>query len=81
LYKLNCGDAMIIREEYYKKIDPFIGKPVIKIISGMRRSGKSSFMKMLLNRFLEQGVKKKEYYLYKQRLNGIRFYQRLFGSS
>ena len=50
---------MIIREEYYKKIDPFIGKPVIKIISGMRRSGKSSFMKMLLNRFLEQGVKKK----------------------
>ncbi len=51
---------MIIREEYFAKIDPFVCKPVIKIITGIRRSGKSSFMKMLIDRFHESGVKKND---------------------
>ncbi|MCG2759843.1 MAG: ATP-binding protein, partial [Candidatus Delongbacteria bacterium] len=51
---------MIIREEYFSKIEPFINKPVIKIISGMRRSGKSTFMKMLADRFIENGSDKKD---------------------
>jgi len=50
---------MIIREDYFKKIDPFMGKPVVKIISGMRRSGKSTFMKMLIDRLIESGINKK----------------------
>jgi len=51
---------MIIREEYFTKIDPFVCKPVIKVITGIRRSGKSSFMKMLIDRFHESGVKKND---------------------
>ena len=51
---------MIIREEYLKKIEPFIDKPVIKIITGMRRSGKSTFLKMLSGRLTEKGTKKNE---------------------
>jgi uncharacterized protein len=36
------------REEYLKKISGFINKPVIKVITGLRRSGKSSFLKLLI---------------------------------
>jgi len=46
---------MIEREDYYTKIDPFIEKPIIKVISGIRRSGKSTFMKMLMNRLINNG--------------------------
>ena len=35
---------------------PFIQKPVIKIITGMRRVGKSTLMQMMENHLLEQGV-------------------------
>lgn len=31
----------IIREKYISKIKPFINKPVLKILTGMRRVGKS----------------------------------------
>ncbi len=55
---IKLGADMIVREHYCKKIDPFVGKPVIKVISGMRRSGKSTFMKMLIDRLIESGVSK-----------------------
>ncbi len=34
---------MIVREQYIKKIQPFMDKPVVKVITGIRRSGKSEF--------------------------------------
>ncbi len=35
------GDcAMILRERYMKRIRPFIGSDLIKVMTGMRRSGK-----------------------------------------
>lgn len=48
---------MFIRESYLTNIEPFINKPVVKIISGMRRSGKSTFMKMLMGKLGKSGVK------------------------
>ena len=30
---------MIIRQEYLDRIQPFIGKPVIKAVTGLRRVG------------------------------------------
>ena len=39
---------MFNRKTYLDKIEPFIGKPVIKIFSGVRRSGKSTLMKLLI---------------------------------
>ena len=47
---------MIKRELYLKKIRSFIDKPVIKVITGMRRSGKSVLLKMLREEFLERGI-------------------------
>jgi predicted AAA+ superfamily ATPase len=40
---------MLIRNEYLQKIRPFIGKDVIKVITGLRRSGKSVIMEQLRN--------------------------------
>jgi len=48
---------MFIRESYLTNIEPFINKPVVKIISGMRRSGKSTFMKMLMSKLKKNGVR------------------------
>ncbi|MCU0461036.1 MAG: AAA family ATPase, partial [Bacteroidales bacterium] len=50
---------MIKREKYLKKIRPFIGKPVIKVITGIRRCGKSTFLKMLIEELKEQGTNSK----------------------
>ena len=38
---------MIQRELYLKKVRPFIGTDVIKVITGMRRSGKSVFLELI----------------------------------
>jgi len=50
---------MIEREQYFEKITPFVNKPVIKIITGIRRCGKSTFLKMFIDRMLKEGGKKK----------------------
>jgi predicted AAA+ superfamily ATPase len=51
---------MFIRESYLNNIEPFINKPVVKIISGMRRSGKSTLMKMLIDKLEKSGVNKSD---------------------
>ena len=38
---------MLIREQYLKQIRPFIGTDVIKVITGMRRSGKSVILEQI----------------------------------
>lgn len=38
---------MIIREDYLSKIRPFIGKDVIKVLTGLRRSGKSVLLEQI----------------------------------
>lgn len=47
---------MIKRELYLKKIRNFIDKPVIKVITGMRRSGKSMILKLISQELLERGI-------------------------
>lgn len=45
------------RNTYLTRITPFIGKPVIKVITGMRRVGKSCFLRQLIEKILdEQGA-------------------------
>lgn len=40
---------MIIRETYLKKIRPFIGKDIIKVLTGIRRGGKSVLLEQICN--------------------------------
>lgn len=46
---------MIEREKYLNRIKPFIDKPVIKVITGMRRCGKSTFLKMIMDDLIKKG--------------------------
>jgi predicted AAA+ superfamily ATPase len=39
--------AMVIRESYLSKIRPFIGKDVIKVLTGIRRGGKSVLLEQV----------------------------------
>ena len=48
---------MIIRENYLKLIRPFYDEDLIKVITGIRRSGKSVILKQIINEVLEKGVK------------------------
>lgn len=47
---------MIQRERYLKQITPFIDKPIIKVITGIRRCGKSTFLKLICNLLTDNGV-------------------------
>lgn len=49
---------MIKRELYLDKIRPFIDKPIIKVITGMRRTGKSAILQILRDEFIESGIKR-----------------------
>ena len=48
---------MIARDLYLEQLRFYIDKPFIKIITGIRRSGKSTVLLLLREKLLEQGVK------------------------
>lgn len=50
------NSVVVERTVYLNKIKPFIGKPIIKVITGMRRTGKSCILRMLIREFRRQGV-------------------------
>ena len=47
---------MIKREEYMRRIRPFIGSELIKVLTGIRRSGKSVMLELIKQELTEQGV-------------------------
>jgi len=47
---------MIIREEYLKQIRPFYNKSLVKVITGIRRSGKSTLLIQIQDELMENGV-------------------------
>ena len=47
---------MIKRELYLSQIAPFINQPLVKVIAGIRRSGKSVVLQLIKNGLLENGV-------------------------
>lgn len=51
---------MIVRKSYMKQILDFLDKPVIKIITGMRRSGKSVLLELIKEEVLRRGVKESQ---------------------
>ncbi len=57
---------IIERSLYLNKIKPFIGKPIIKILTGMRRVGKSELLKQIKDNILKQDKTKKIIYINKE---------------
>lgn len=47
---------MILRPEYIEAIMPFIDKPLIKILAGVRRCGKSTIFEMLVRELKNKGI-------------------------
>ncbi len=48
------------REKYLSKIRPFYNADMIKVISGIRRCGKSCIMQMIRDELVESGVSDKD---------------------
>ena len=47
---------MIIRPDYIEALRPFIDKPLVKILSGIRRCGKSTIFEMLKGELSSRGI-------------------------
>ena len=47
---------MIKRESYMKKIRPFINSDLVKVLTGIRRCGKSVMLDLIKQELLQQGV-------------------------
>ena len=48
------------REKYLSKIRPFFDSDIIKVITGIRRCGKSFILKGIINELLEKGVSEEQ---------------------
>ena len=48
------GDCMIERPLYLDKIMPFVDTPFVKILTGVRRCGKSTILKMIIKKLKEE---------------------------
>lgn len=49
-------NIIIARQDYLNKISPYINKHVIKVITGIRRSGKSYFLRQLIEQIKGRGT-------------------------
>jgi len=47
---------MIKRDIYLNRITHYIDKPIIKVITGIRRCGKSTFLKLLMSDLTDKGI-------------------------
>lgn len=54
---------MMNRELYMEQITPFIDKPFVKVITGIRRSGKSVMLRLIREELLRRGISE-EYIIY-----------------
>ncbi|MCI7774050.1 MAG: AAA family ATPase, partial [Succinivibrio sp.] len=79
---------MVIRQAYLDKIKPFIGTDLIKIITGIRRSGKSVVLTQIMDllksmdisedQFIYYDLEKEEY---SNILNDVNLYQEIVAKS
>lgn len=52
---------MIKRETYLSRIRPFIGNELIKVLTGIRRSGKSVMPSLIQDELVESGVNRGQF--------------------
>ena len=56
---------MIYRAKYMDKILPFAGTPFVKILTGVRRSGKSTILQMIKEALEQQGIEEQQILSYR----------------
>lgn len=56
-------DTYYSRRYYLEAIQPFLGKKIVKVIIGMRRVGKSYFLKQLKDYLFSQGIDERHFLL------------------
>lgn len=61
----------IIREKYISKIKPFINKPILKILTGMRRVGKSSLLYIIKDEILKDVADENKIYINFEAINSL----------
>ena len=72
---------MLKRDEYIKKIVPFIDKDVIKVLTGIRRSGKSVMLKLLMEELKNREINENQFiYINFENLKyrNLKNYERLY---
>ena len=52
---------MIKREMYMRRIRPFIGNELVKVLTGIRRSGKSVMLNLIQDELVERGVDRQQF--------------------
>lgn len=69
------------RSLYYKQISPFIGKNLIKVVTGQRRVGKSCFLRQILNKIKQKDEQTQVIFINKEdfAFDSIRNYVDLIG--
>jgi uncharacterized protein len=55
IVRIDTGN-FVVRERYLGAIEAFIDQPVVKVLKGMRRVGKSVIMRLLIVRLMDSGV-------------------------
>ena len=55
MYKREVG-TMIRRDMYMEKISPFIGTDLVKVMTGIRRCGKSVMLELIQEELKERGI-------------------------
>lgn len=50
------ADSMVERDLYINQIAPFIDRPLVKVVAGIRRCGKSVVLQLIRNELLKRGV-------------------------
>ena len=72
---------MLKSDEYIKQIVPFIDKDVIKVLTGIRRSGKSVMLKLLMEELKNRGINENQFiYINFENLKyrNLKNYERLY---
>ena len=62
---------MILRPDYINAIEPFIDSPIVKILAGVRRCGKSTILEMVADELIKHGSSKEN--IIERRYNEIMY--------
>lgn len=60
IYRLRWRAAMVIREQILNRIRPFYESELIKVLIGLRRSGKSVLLRQIMGELRENGVEESQ---------------------